>query len=144
MSVTKTVAVLAASGLVLVGTDALAGVATAGASTEPPPVILHNPRSRSLHVGASATFRASAEDAATVLWVVGPPDHSTFTVYSGVDRTSRRGVLRSTFTFGPFEASENGWLVSAAFINDPTGVPSGVQESDTVPAVMTLRPGPGR
>ncbi len=72
-------------------------------------------------------------------WVVKSPDGSSFTLYDGVNTTTKKGVLKSSFTFGPFSASESGWEVGAAFINDPTGVPSGIQESDTTPAVVILK-----
>jgi hypothetical protein len=134
-----TMAAVCASGLGLMGGTLLGGAAVAGASTEPPPVIVRSPHSEHLALGGYFTFKAAARDASTVLWVVKSPDGSSFKTYSGVNTTSRSGVLKSSFTFGPFTASEEGWEVGAAFINDPTGVPSGIQESDTTPAVVTQK-----
>ena len=128
-------------GLVLVTGSLLEGAVVAGA-TEPPPVIVHSPHSKHLAVGESFTFKASARGASIVLWVVRSPDGLSFHTYSGTNTTAKRGVLRSSFTFGPFLASENGWEVGAAFVNDPTGVPSGIQESDTSPAFITLKGNP--
>jgi hypothetical protein len=120
----------------------LVGAAPASAS-EPPPVILHNPRPLvRLSPGQSYTFKASAQDASLVKWVFRPPGSTTLTLYNGVDTTTKRGVLKSSFTVGPFTASENGWQVGAVFINDPTGVPSGIQESDTTPGVVVLKTTP--
>ena len=114
----------------------------AGAS-EPPPVIVHNPRPLvRLAPGESTTFRASAQDASLVEWGVKPAGSSTFTLYPGVDTTTKAGVLKSSFTFGPFTASEDGWEIGAVFINDPTGVPSGIQESDTTLGVVVLKKTP--
>jgi hypothetical protein len=138
MRVFKFVAV-SALGLGLVGGSLVGWVATAGASTEPPPVIVRSPHSKHLSPGESFTFKASAQDAATVLWVVKSPDGSSYNTYSGDNTTTKRGVLKSSFTFGPFNASENGWEVGAAFVNDPTGVPSGIQLSETNPAFVTLK-----
>ena len=132
-------AVVTLLGLGLAVGSLLVGVDVAGAANGPPPVIVHNPPSKRLAVGASFTFRASATGASTVVWVVRSPDGSSFHTYSGTNTTTKRGVLKSSFTFGPFQASESGWEVGAAFINDPTGVPSGIQESDTVPAIVTLK-----
>jgi hypothetical protein len=108
-------------------------------ASEPPPVIVGNPRPM-IHLlpGGSFTFRASAQDAATVLWVVESPDGSRQT-YSGDNTTTKKGVLKSSFTFGPFNASEDGWKVGAAFVNDPTGVPSGIQVSGTSFGVVTMK-----
>jgi hypothetical protein len=115
------------------------GAAPAGAS-EPPPVIVHNPRPLvRLSVGQSYTFTASAKDASLVKWVFRPPGSGTLTLYSGVDTTTKRGVLKSSFTVGPFTASENGWQVGAVFINDPTGVPSGLQDTSTNTGVVVLK-----
>jgi hypothetical protein len=120
----------------------VAWAASAGAS-EPPPVVLRNPRAVvHLAPGASFTFRASAEDAETVLWVVKSPDGSSRTFYSGDNTMTKQGVLKSAFTFGPFNAAENGWEVGAAFVNDPTGVPTGIQESDTGLGLVVLKKTP--
>jgi hypothetical protein len=132
----------AALGLILVLGCLSVSAGPAGAS-EPPPVILRNPRP-SVHLtpGQSFTFRASASDASLVEWVVRPSGSSAFTLSGGVDTTTKKGVLKSSFTFGPFTASEDGWEVGAVFINDPTGVPSGIQESDTTPGMVMLKRAP--
>ncbi len=128
-------------GLALVGGSLLEGAVVAGAA-EPPPVIVHSPHSKRLAVGESFTFKASARGASVVVWVVRSPDGTSSHTYSGTNTTTKQGVLKSSFTFGPFLASENGWEVGAAFVNDPTGVPSGIQESDTTPAFVTLKGNP--
>jgi hypothetical protein len=117
-------------------------VVAAGAS-EPPPVILHSPRIMvHLAPGQSFTFRASAKDASTAMWLVKSPDGSSSTLYSGTNTLTKQGVLKSSFTFGPFNASQNGWEVVAGFVNDPTGVPSGIQESSSRPGVVMLKRAP--
>jgi hypothetical protein len=128
---------IVAASLVMV--SLVAWAASAGAS-EPPPVVLRNPRA-TVHLapGASFTFRASAEDAETV---VESPDGSSRTFYSGDNTMTKRGVLKSSFTFGPFNAAENGWNVGAAFVNDPTGVPTGIQESNTSVSLVVLKKSP--
>jgi hypothetical protein len=119
-------------------TTTLATWAVSAGATEPPPVILRNPRPVvHLTPGESFTFRASAQDAETVLWVVKSPGGQTS--YSGDNTTTKKGVLQSSFTFGPFTASENGWEVGAGFVNDPTGVPSGIQVSATSFGVVMLK-----
>ncbi len=121
----------------------LLGWAGAAGASEPPPVILRNPRAVvHLAPGGSFTFKASAQDAETVLWVVESPDGSSRTLYSGDESLTKQGVLKSTFTFGPFSASENGWEVGAAFVNDPTGVPTGIQESNTSLGIVSLKKTP--
>jgi hypothetical protein len=114
----------------------------AGAASEPPPVVLHSPHSRHLAAGESATFRASAEFASTVVWVLLSPSGSIMATDAGANTMTKRGVLRSSFTFGPFVASEDGWQVRAEFVNDPTGVPSGIQVTGTTPAIIHLKKRP--
>jgi hypothetical protein len=115
---------------------------SAGAS-EPPPVVVRNPRP-AVHIalGGSFTFKASATDAATVVWVVRSPDGSSFSTFSGDNTLTKKGVLKSSFTFGPVNASENGSEVAATFVNDPTGVPSGIQETPSSFGVVTLKKAP--
>jgi hypothetical protein len=85
-----------------------------------PPVVVRNPRPV-VHaaLGGSFTFKASATDAATVVWVVRSPDGSSFSTYGGDNTLTKRGLLKSSFTFGPVTASENGSEVAASFVNDP-------------------------
>lgn len=112
---------------------------SAGASGSPP-VVVRNPRPEvHLALGQSFTFKASALDAATVVWIVKAPDGSSYTTYSGDNTMTTRGLLKSSFTFGPFSASENGSEVTAAFVNDPTGVPSGIQETGSGLGVVMLK-----
>lgn len=136
---------LAAVPLVIVSLTAttLATWSASGGAAEPPPIIMSNPRPL-VHVapGGSFTFRASAKDAATVLWVVKAPDGSSVGTYSGDSTMTKKGVLKSSFTFGPFNASENGLEVGAGFANDPTGVPSGIQVSGTSFGVVVLTKAP--
>jgi hypothetical protein len=121
-------------------TATLAIWAGSAAASGAPPVVLRNPRPVvHLATGESFTFRASAQDAATVVWFVKSPSGSSQTTYSGDNTMTKRGVLKSSFTFGPFNASENGWEVSAAFVNDPTGVPSGIQVSGTSFGVVMMK-----
>ena len=122
-------------------TASLASWAVSAGASEPPPVIVRNPRPLvHLAPGESFTFRASAKDAETVLWVVKSPGGSGQTTYSGDNTMTKNGVLKSSFTFGPFNATENSWEVGAGFVNDPTGVPSGIQVSSTsFGVVMTKR-----
>ena len=49
---------------------------------------------------------------------------------------AKRGVLKSSFTFGPSNTSENGSEVAATFVNDPTGVPSRIPETGTSLALL--------
>jgi hypothetical protein len=95
-----------------------------------------------LSPGESDTFTASARGASLVKWVFRPPGSTTLTLENGVDATTKRGVLTSRFTIGPFTASEDGWQVGAVFINDPTGVPSGLQDSATHLGVVVLKQSP--
>jgi hypothetical protein len=125
--------------LSLVTVTLVAGAGSAGASDAPPTVVRNPKPVVHLAPGGSFTFKASAVDAATVVWVVRSPDGSSFTTYSGDNTTTRRGVLKSSFTFGPFSASESGSEVAATFVNDPTGVPSGIQETPTGYGVVTLK-----
>jgi len=117
----------------------MGGVGPAAAATEPPPIILHSPHDHLVSVGNSVTFWASASHAVVVTWRVKAPGGNHSTLYSGIDHTSKGGVLKSRFTFGPFVATESGWEVIAIFVNDPTGVPSGIQVSATTVAHMILK-----
>jgi len=117
----------------------MGSVVPATAATEPPPLIVKNPLSRQVAVGGYATFTAAARYAVSVRWRVKSPTSSNFTLYAGINTTTKSGKLKSRFTFGPFVASENGWEVVAIFVNDPTGVPSGIQLSGTKVAIMTLK-----
>jgi hypothetical protein len=114
---------------------------SAGAS-EAPPVVVRNPRPV-VHValGGSFTLKASATDAATVVWIVRSPDGST-SGYSGDNTMTKGGVLKSSFTFGPVNASESGSEIVAGFVNDPAGVPSGIQETGTNGSVIMLKKTP--
>ncbi len=124
-----------------VGVGILAsGAAPAGAS-EPPPVVIRNPRPLThLVSGQTFTFKASAEDAVLAIWQVSSDGGSSWGApVSGVDSTTKRGVLKTSYVFGPFTANESGWEVRAGFVNDPTGVPSGIQTSVTTSGVITLK-----
>jgi hypothetical protein len=114
----------------------------AGAASEPPPIILQSPHSKHLAVGESGTFKASAEDATqSVFWQVSSDGGSTWQSAEGTSasKITKKGVCKASLVFGPFSASENGWELRAVFVNDPTGVPSGIQESATSPAVITSK-----
>jgi hypothetical protein len=117
------------------------GAVSAGASA-PQPVILRNPRSV-VHLvpGASFTFVASADAASTVFWVVNSPDGLTHTLNDGTIAYTRTRALKSTFTFGPFSASESGWEIQAVFVNNATNIP---QVANSSLGVVLLKRTPGR
>ena len=132
-----------ALGLGLLAGSLLMGAATAGAS-EPPPVIVHSPNGKHLTVGESFTFKASARYASVALWEVSSDGGSSWdsTVSNGVDTLSTKGILRTTYTFGPFTASESGWELRALFANDEgsgTGTIGMLQFTGTEGAVVTIK-----
>ncbi len=134
------IALVSMAGLSLAGGSLLVGVTAAGGATEPPPIIVHSPPSKSLAAGSSFTFRASARDAELALWYVSTDGGASWSPATGpTSTTTTKGVLKTSYVFGPFEASESGWELRAVFVNDPTGVPSGIQSTATAPAVITLK-----
>lgn len=121
-------------------TTMVIGVGGAGASTEPPPIIVRSPQSTALRVGRSHTFTAVAEDASTALWQVSTDGGSSWSIYGSADNsTLRNGDLKSRLRFGPFAASENGWELRVGFVNDPCGVPSCIQVTAGNPVTVTTR-----
>lgn len=113
-------------------------VRSAGAATEPPPVIIRAPHSAQLRVGHFHTFTAVAQDAGSALWLVSTDGGSTWSTYGTGDNSTRRnGDLKSSLSFGPFAASENGWELGVAFVNDPCGVPSCIQVTGSSPVTIT-------
>jgi hypothetical protein len=132
------ICLLAVTATVSFGASVVVGAESAGAqSSEPPPVVLRGPHSSSLRVGRSHTFEAVAQYASDALWQVSPDNGSTWSTYTGTDKTLKDGDLKSKYKFGPFTASENGWEVRAVFVNDPCGTPSCIQDTATSWAVIT-------
>jgi hypothetical protein len=116
-----------------IGVGSLAFVAPPAGASEPPPVVVRNPRPL-IHLapGQTFTFKASAEDAVLAIWQVSSDGGSSWGFVSGgTTSTSKKGILNTSYVFGPFAANESGWEVRAGFVNDPTGVPSGIQTSVT-------------
>jgi hypothetical protein len=75
-------------GLAVAGGSLLGSSATAdGTSTEPPPIIVHNPASKQLASGERHDFKASAKDASVVLWEVSSDGGSSWNTYGGVNTT---------------------------------------------------------
>jgi hypothetical protein len=141
---TLKLAAVSGLGLSLFAGSLLAVVPSAGAAGGPPPTVIRSPNNKHLAVGESATFKASAQDATTYLWQESSDGGSNWSSASGTGTAVRTksGVLKISLVFGPFSASENGWELRAVFVNDPTGVPSGVQASATTPAVITAKKTP--
>jgi hypothetical protein len=130
----------AASVVLATGIALSSGVMGAGATTsEPPPTVTLSPHSKDVRVGHLVTFKAAAKDAVFALWQISTDGGQTWTSYSGSTESSRNSKLRTTYSLGPATVSENGWEIRVAFVNDPTGVPSGIQTSGSAVATLTVK-----
>ena len=103
----------------------------------PPPVVTLQPQSQQIAFGASTTFTAAASGAVTEVWGLSIDHGKTWLPLSGGTDSMSGGILTSTYSSGAFTRLENGWEIRDAFINDPTGVPSGIQSTATDAAVVT-------
>jgi hypothetical protein len=129
---------------VVVGLLAIAGLSlglapvVAGASSGPPPLVTRSPQSRSVAVGHSVTFLAAAKYASTAVWQESTDGGSMWTLVGGVNTFTKKS-LRTAYTIQTVTAAESGWEFRAVFVNDPSGVPSGIQTSGTAAAVLTVK-----
>ncbi len=115
------------------------GTGSAGAASPlwPPPKIVTQPISQQVAYGKTATLTASATDSAVEVWQLSKDGGSTWAIVGSGTYSTHHSVMTSSFTTGQFDRSENGWEYRDVFVNDPTGVPSGIQTSGSNPAVIT-------
>lgn len=126
----------------------IAGTGSAAATSHlwPPPRIVTQPLSQQVADGRTATFVASATDSAIEVWQLSEDKGSNWMTLGSGTLSRHHSVMTSTLTTGKFNRSENGWEYRDVFVNDPTGVPSGIQTSGTNPAAITAvgsSPAPG-
>ncbi len=89
--------------------------------------------------GQTVTFTAAASGAVLDEWALSVDGGNNWLLLGkGTTESTNNGVLTSSYTTGPFSPLGATWEIRDGFVNDPTGVPSGIQVTATQAVGVTL------